>query len=59
MIVGSIYKLFFNMLVVDVVVKGKLFMEECFDIIEIDYEYIGEYNNYVVVFLGVMFIDDM
>ncbi|HEO0212971.1 TPA: serine hydrolase [Streptococcus agalactiae] len=59
MTAGSTYKLPLNMLVVDAVVKGKLSMEERFDITETDYEYIGEHNNYVAAFSGAMSIDDM
>lgn len=59
MTAGSTYKLPLNMLVVDAVAKGKISMDERFDITNTDYEYIGEHNNYVAAFDGAMSISDM
>lgn len=59
MTAGSTYKLPLNMLVVDEVAKGKLSMEERFDIHNTTYEYQGEHDNYVAAFNGAMSIPDM
>lgn len=59
MTAGSTYKLPLNMLVVDEVAKGKLNLEDEFDITNTQFEYQGEHDNYVAAFGGMMTIPDM
>lgn len=59
MTAGSTYKLPLNMLVVDEVEKGKLNLEDEFDITNTQFEYQGEHDNYVAAFGGMMTIPDM
>lgn len=59
MTAGSTYKLPLNMLVMDEVAKGKLSLEDEFDITNTQYEYQGEHDNYVAAFGGMMTIPDM
>nr|WP_207927387.1 serine hydrolase [Streptococcus catagoni] len=59
MTAGSTYKLPLNMLVVDQVSKGKLSMDERYDITNTTYEYEMEHKAYVGQFAGAMTIPEM
>ena len=59
MTAGSTYKLPLNMLAVDAVEKGQLSMDQAYDITQIDYEYIGEYQAYRNQFGNDMTISEM
>ncbi|WP_057490755.1 serine hydrolase [Streptococcus orisasini] len=59
MTAGSTYKLPLNMLAVDAVEKGKLSMDTPYDITDLDYEYVGEYQAYRNQFGNDMTIPEM
>lgn len=59
MTAGSTYKLPLNMLIVDGVESGEFSMEERYDIADLDFEYIGEYQAYRGQFGDDMSISEM
>ncbi|MGT2948754.1 serine hydrolase [Streptococcus devriesei] len=59
MTAGSTYKLPLNMLAVDAVKKGELSLEQPYDITDLEYEYIGEYQAYRNQFGDDMTIPEM